>query len=118
MVTLTKGSLSISLRNPELGNTESLDIRRINRKTRGGDLRVYRDPQWPKCRTLQVKFQYLSQVDLDRLLDFFHRTTGEIVTYVDYEGRTWSGIITTPTDEVSQQGRCNFAAQFSLQVQL
>ena len=118
MITLTKGTLSIQLRSPEFGNTDALEIRRINRKTRGGDILVFRDPQWPKTRTFQLKFQFLKEDDLSRLLNFMHVTLGQIVTFVDHEGRSWNGIIITPTDEVSVPGRNNFAAQFSFQVQL
>ncbi len=118
MITLTKGSLSIQLRNPEFGNTEAIEIRRINRKSRGGDLFVFRDPIWPKSRTFQVKFSFLKEDDISRLLDFVHQTTGQVVTYTDYEGQVWNGIIITPGDEVSQPGTNNYAAQFTLQVQL
>lgn len=118
MITLASGSLSIQLRNPEFGNSDSVDVRRINRKTRGGDLMVYRDPIWPKTRIFKVNFIFLKQDDLSRLLDFIHRTVGQIVTYTDYEGQVWSGIIITPGDEVSQPGTNNYAATFSFQVQL
>lgn len=118
MITLTKDSLSIQLRNPEFGNTDAIEVRRINRKTRGGDLMVYRDPIWPKTRTFQVKFAFLREDDLSRLLDFVHRTVGQIVSYTDYEGQVWSGIITTPESEVSVQGRNNHVAQFTFQVEL
>lgn len=118
MITLTQGTLSVQLRSPDFGNTDALEIRRINRKTRGGDLLVFRDPQWPKTRTFQVKFQFLKEADLSRLLDFIHRTLGQIVTFVDHEGRSWNGIIITPGDEVSQPGTNNYAGQFTFQVQL
>lgn len=118
MITLSQGSLSVQLRNPDFGNGDSLEIRRISRKTRGGDLRVFRDPSWPKNRNFKVTFSFLKQDDLTRLLDFVQRTVGQIVTYTDHEGREWEGIILTPSDEVSQPGINNFAAQFTFQVEL
>lgn len=118
MITLAQGALSIQLRNPDFGNSDTIEIRRINRKTRGLELVVFRDPSWPKTRTFKVNFTFLKQDDLLRLLDFIHRTLGQIVTYTDYNGRVWNGIIITPGDEVSQPGTDNFAAQFTFQVQL
>jgi hypothetical protein len=118
MVTLSQGSLSVQLRSPDFGNSDSIEIRRISRTTRGGQLIIFRDPQWPKTRTFKVKFSYLKQSDLDNLLDFIYRTVGQNVTYTDHDGRSWTGIILTPGEEVSQPGREDYSAQFTFQVQL
>lgn len=119
MVTFTFGSLSLQLINPDLGDRESLEIRRVSRKTRGGDLIVFRDPNWPKFATYQWKWSFLSQKDLSELLYFVRETLGQKIVVTDYEGRTLTDcIITTPANEVSQEGREDYHAGLSFQVPL
>ena len=119
MITLTKDTLSIQLRNPDFGDKETVDIRRINRKTRGGDLVVYRDPAWPKYVTYTWQFSGLTQDDLYRLIYFMRQTLGQEITIIDYEGRTLNNcIITTPTEDLSQDGVEEFKAAFTFQVPL
>lgn len=119
MITLTKGTLSLQLRNPDFGDRESIEVRRINRKTRGGDLVMYRDPAWPKYATYTYSFSYLSQDDLYKLIEFMKSTLGQEITITDYEGRVLSNcIITTPTEELTQDGVEDFRASFSFQVPL
>jgi hypothetical protein len=117
MITLSLGSLSVSLRNPDFGDKDSLEIRRINRKTRGGDLVMYRDPIWPRYETITWKFSFLKQTDLYNLLYFLRQTIGQKITIVDFEGRTRVNcIITTPAEEVSQDGRQDYKAGFTFEV--
>ncbi len=115
MITLTYGVVSVTLRNPDFGNTESLDIRRINRKTRGGDLVCFRDPAWPKADTIEYKFSYLKEDDLGKLRSFMKLTLGLDVTLLDYEGRTWVGVITDVGGNFSQEGRQDFVAGFKFE---
>lgn len=119
MVTFTYGTLSVQLRNPDFGDKEDIEIRRINRKTRGGDLVMYRDPSWPKFVTYDWKWSFLKQSDLYRMLDFMKRSLGQRITVVDYEGRTLSNaIITTPAEQFSQDGREDYKAALKFQVDL
>jgi hypothetical protein len=119
MVTFTFGPFVLQLINPDFGDRESLEIRRVSRKTRGGDLVVFRDPGWPKFATYQWKWSFLNQGDLSRLLYFVRQSLGQVITVVDYEGRTLTGcIITTPANEVSQEGREDYRAGLSFQVTL
>ncbi len=118
MITLTFGTFHVQLRNPDFGDRESVEVRRINRKTRGGDLIIYRDLAWPLYSTYTWKFSFLAQADLDRLLYFLKLSLGQVIVIIDYEGRTFNAIITTPTDEVSQEGVEEYHAGFSFQVTL
>jgi len=119
MITLTYGLNSVTLRNPDFNDKESVEIRRINRKTRGGDLVIFRDSNWPKFVTYTWKFSYLTQNDLYNLLTFMRNSLGQKITILDYEGRTLNNcIITTPADEVSQEGVEDYQAGFSFQVDL
>lgn len=118
MITLQYLTKIIRLRNPDFANREQIDLARINRKTRGGDAKVFRDSIWPKTKTLDYKFSFLNQDDLNNLLSFMNYSLGQIIHLIDYEGREWDGIITTPSADVSQPGRKNWTGQFQFQIQL
>lgn len=115
MVTLTFGTKTITLRDPDFGNGEKLDFTKITRRTANGDLVVYRDSAWPSSDILNLTFSYLSQKQVQDLLSFIDVSLGQNVTYVDNEARSWIGIITTPAADVSQPAREGFSAQFSFQ---
>lgn len=118
MLTLQKGSSVIQLRNPDFGDTDSLESRRIQRKNRCGDLIMFRDPIWPKTETLTFEFSYLKRTDLLSLVEFIKEFLGQLVTLTDYNGRVFNGVITTPSEQLTQAGRENFTAKFSFQVEL
>jgi len=113
----TLGTISIRLPSPEFDNSDKLDYSRINRKTRGGDLIIFRDPTWPRTRILGMKFTGMDQPKVRKLLDFIKSTLGLTVHLVNYDGLEYDGIIITPTGEVTQPGVTDFNAGFDLQVQ-
>lgn len=117
-ITLTKGSLTVTLRDPDFGDTDTIESRRIQRKSRGGDLIMYRDPMWPKTETFTFEFSYLKRQDLMNLVLFIEETLGQEITLTDYNGRVFQGIITTPSEELAQSGLENFTTKFSFQVEL
>jgi hypothetical protein len=117
MFTMTFGSRTITLRNPDFGNRHGIEVRRIQQKTRGGDLIVIRDPIWPKTSFFEYKFSFLTQDKLTDLLQFFRDTLGQIITVTDHEGFVRQGIIISPSDPVSQEGREDYQAGFKFQVQ-
>lgn len=100
----------ISLRNPEFGNKDRLQFNRISRETRGGTLVVYADPIWPKVEVQVLTFMGLSQDKARGLLTFMADHLGELVGFMDWEGRYWQGVITNPNDAVVHDGR---GAQFT-----
>jgi hypothetical protein len=95
--------LSIQLPRPEIGNNERFDFSRINRRSRGGDLILFRDEQWPKTKTLTLTFAWLSEFQKHEILDFMQKTIGQEIVYIDHYGRTWDGFIMTPAAPVTQQ---------------
>lgn len=111
----SNGLITLTLPSPDFDNTEKLDFDRINRKTRGGDLIVFRDSIWTATKTLVYKFSYIPQVRINQLLQFMRLTMGLTIELIDFEGFVWNGIIMTPSGEVSQPGRENFTAQFEFQ---
>jgi hypothetical protein len=114
-VTLTYQSTSIVLRNPDFGNQEVYEQRRINRKTRGGDLQIYRNPIWPQTNTFKYTISNLKEEEKQAFLNFLRLSLGQEITMIDYEGRSWTGFISAPNEETSEQTRKNNVISFEFQ---
>jgi hypothetical protein len=102
-VIFSYGTLSIELRNPELGNSEQFEWNRINKRSRGNELIIYRDSNWPKARKFVYNFSALTEIKKQQLLLFLSETIGQKINLLDYEGRSWDGIITTPNTQFNEQ---------------
>lgn len=102
-------------RKPEFGNIDRFQMDRISRETRGGTLRVYADPIWPKITTLVLKFSALRRSDARALQDFMEDHIGQEIKLIDHEDREWTGVITNPQDSVIQDDRNSFTASFEFQ---
>ena len=109
---------SVTLRAPNFGNKDRLGFNRILRETRGGTLVVFADPMWPKIQTLVVNFSGLTSDQAQQLLAFLETHLGEEVGVYDWEHRYWTGVITTPTDPVVQDGKDRFTASFEFEGEL
>lgn len=97
-----------SFKNPSFGNTNDLAFQRINRKSRSGDLIVFRDTAWPITESFSLTFDFLKEEDLERLQNLIHISTGEILKYTDFEGRIWEGIIQNPETEAVQASKTSW----------
>jgi hypothetical protein len=109
---------SVTLRAPNLGNKDRLGFNRIVRETRGGTLVVFADPIWPKIQTLVLTFSGLRSTQAQQLLAFLETHLGAEIGLLDWEGRTWKGVVTTPTDPVVQDGRDSFSASLEFEGEL
>jgi hypothetical protein len=110
-------SKTVTLRSPDFGNKTKIEVRKINRKSRGGDIIMYRDSEWPRTSFYQVSFSFLKEQQAKDLLKFLMDTLGEIISFTDHEGFTRNGIVITPNDPIVQAGREDFQASFEIQVQ-
>ena len=95
----------VTLPRPLFGDIDSYQQNRINRKTRGGDLTVFRDPQWPVTEKLTFSFDYLDKKLIDEYVLFSYITNGQLIQLVDYRGRIWNGILMNPDAAINQPGR-------------
>ena len=95
-------------RRPNLGNGDEINFQRINRRSRGGDINIFRDTEWPKTEVQHLTFTFTSEAEARRMLNFVSFTLGQIIQYIDHEGVTWEGIIQNPTTELTQTGRSTF----------
>lgn len=105
--------LTVELRNPNFDNVEQFEFRRINRRTRGGDLDLYRDENWPKVKRLIYSFTYLSETNRADLFKFLQRSLGTEIGILDFESRQWHGLLLTPANAISEPKRNGFS--FSLE---
>lgn len=113
------GNQTVVLNTPVLGDTDEIELTRINRETRNNDFIVYRDPMWPKSERFKYKFENLSQQQVWNFLNFVEMTLGQNVTMIDYLNQSWTGIITNPGMSATQDGRndVNLCSGFSMDVE-
>lgn len=107
-VRFTFNGQDYSFRRPILGNTDQIAFQRVNRRSRGGDLIMFRDSEWPKTETLSLVFDFLTESDADRLVTLVKDSCGILMLYTDHENKTWQGFITNPDTTKTQQGRTSF----------
>lgn len=97
-------SSSITLRTPNFGDRDRNQYNRISRESRGGSLRVYRDPDWPSQRVLVMDFSGVKDSEVDTILAFLESSLGQKVGFRDWAGRVWAGIITNPDTPIIRNG--------------
>lgn len=102
-------------RNPSMGNTDEISFQRINRRSRGGDLLLFRDADWPKTEVLALTFNFTTEVDGRRFINLVRASIGKFVQYRDHENRLWSGVIQNPDAELVQPGRSTWQVQISFE---
>jgi hypothetical protein len=103
------GATEFYVRKPDFDDTYKYDFTRISRRSRGGDLIISRDSIWPATKTLNIRFTFLSQLDIDNFLSFFKLTLGKKCRYLNYDSVEWEGFIMNPQTEATQLGRDNFS---------
>ena len=113
---LSDGETTIEFRPPNFGNKERLAFNRIQRETRGGSLRTFADPMWPKSQTFVMQFSGLTRVKANHIQDFIERTLGTKIHFRDWEGQTWEGIITVPDSPITEDKRDSCSLDFEFQV--
>lgn len=89
-ILLTQGSNSIELRRPNFGDQENLDFPSIVAQEDGDNLPVrFREPNWPKVRTIQYVIQILicsEQFALPAAVNSFLVTSnGKLITMEEFD---------------------------------
>jgi hypothetical protein len=103
-----------AVRKPNFGNVHRLTMDRINRETRGGNLRIFADPKWPKTETLLLTFSTLTSTEAQELLTFMEDHLGEDILLIDWEDRPWRGVLVA-NNPVVQDTRDTFTASFEFE---
>lgn len=111
-VTFTdQDSRNYNFRRPLLGNSDSIAFQRINRRTRGGDIIIFRDNEWPKTEVLNLTFDFTTDDEAQAMMNMLRYTAGWFIHYRDHENRLWFGIVQNPDTEVSQTGINHFMVE-------
>ena len=97
MITLTYGVTSIELKNPELGNSESVDVKTKFRRSMSGDQHSFIST--PELRLLNLQFVELGASKYAELLTFLEGASGQEIDYTDFEDVEWAGHIMAGTIE-------------------
>ncbi|MHA2218508.1 MAG: hypothetical protein ACXACY_21490 [Candidatus Hodarchaeales archaeon] len=115
----TSPTTTVTIRAPEYGERHRLSFDRINRESRGGELQIFSDPDWPKLEILVASFTGLTEAEAQSVLDFFQTTLGLEVKLVDWYGKTWHGVVVTPEAQLirARRGIVDLSFEFEGEVQ-
>ncbi len=107
---------TITMRVPELGNKNIVEVQRINRKTRGGTLIVWSDPQWPKNEKLVIEIKAMTEAKATELKVFIALTLGQEFGYTDWENNTYKVVLLNPDTAIQRDGTCKVSANLEFEV--
>lgn len=102
---LVCGVSVLTLPSPDFENHEKLQYTRVNSKTRGNDLIMFRANYWPKSRIFSMQWTGLKRTHREALLIFLRENIGKRMTLNDHEGRSYPVVILTPESELSENER-------------
>lgn len=106
---------TVDLRAPQFGNLDRLAMDRVNRETRGGDLVIFADPNWPKRQTVSVTISGLTTNEVTDLQRFIADHLGEEIHITDWEGREWEAVIISPNEPATNDGKDNWSVGFEFE---
>lgn len=112
-------SLELTLRNPELNNSESLNFTRRESAIKGGELSIDNEVTGVVYEKLMYTFEALSATDKNNFLAFINATVGKHVKLVDYLSREFHGVITSPQPIITCEGPgCQYTAELTFEGEL
>lgn len=113
----TSPTTTISLPNPQLGNTETYKHQRVANRTRNGKLILFDKSYWPKFTSLKYSFRALTESNKTDITNFVALSLANEIGILDYESRQWRGFIISPNAPVSDVGRigCNYTWDIEFQ---
>jgi hypothetical protein len=106
VITFTSNSLSVSLRNPELGDSSTLNLNITNKKAMDGTRWAYASPS--NSEILELNFVGHNRNKVLEMENFIKECMGNNVLFVDPEGVSWLGqIINTNFNSIHAGPRNN-----------
>lgn len=104
---------SVELRNPDNGNIQRILGEGIVRRTRGGDLKTYRDSNWPQSQVNVYNFTTITKTKKDELMTFMETYAGLEIGIIDHNDVSWTGvIISSPNEFVTTKDECSYDVSF------
>jgi len=95
-------TLTINIRNPNLGDSLLVENRTQVRRAMNGDLRSF--TRTPVTRRILLTFSELNKAKVQELVDFLTTAAGGEIKYTDYDSVVWRGWIMTDPAEFLTQG--------------
>jgi len=94
-------TLTLDLRNPELGNSEQLDLKTQFKITMDGEINSHR--RTPMNQKLLLSWVNLTKAKIEEFITFLETSAGDEVRYTDHDANVWRGyILTNPLDYVTE----------------
>ncbi len=101
---------TVILPSPEFDDEFSVKYVKYIKMSRGKELITGKKSGYDnrsKINKLKYTFKFLSFQQRYNLLEFMYYTVGKIVTIIDYNGSEYQVVITTPSNEISNESRNN-----------
>ena len=114
MIVFTGLGGPVNIRSPDFGDTEGLELTRISRVGRGNELAIFRDPLWPKTKTLRFTLSWLTESESHVFRRFVKSNLGRTCNYTDMNGVNYQGVFTGPISIV-HAGVKNFTIEVEFQ---
>lgn len=106
---------TLQLDNPAFNNSDTVNLNRINRQSRGLDLIVSSESGWTPFFNRRYNWIYMSEDKRNSLIQFMLRNTGFPVTWVDMYGNSYNVVILNQDAQVAQVGRENRTVTLDMQ---
>jgi hypothetical protein len=107
--------MTISIRDPELGDSERHDSNAIIRENRGLNAITFKDATWPINIIKSFTITTMTRLMKDEFVDFVKASAADEIFITDPLGQVWIGIITSPVAEiVTTRDNCSYDANFQL----
>jgi hypothetical protein len=111
---VTSPTITVTLPSPLFENSEKTEVKRIVRRTSGLASKVFRDTLWPDYTVLYYICQACTSTQRANYLSLVSQSYGNIIKLLDYESRTWTGIL-IPAEITEQHKNCGYVIQFEFQ---
>jgi hypothetical protein len=93
------GPDTVTVPAPNFDNSEKFEVLRVNRRSRGGDLKVFRAAYWPRTKVLTLQWAYLDYVMRNKIITFLRKNLGKQIVMYAYDDQVYTGVIRTPEAE-------------------
>jgi len=106
----------ITLRSPDLGNTEQVGRGQYIGRLRSGEIVSVHDTDWPQVRKRVFSFSVITEAVIDDLRTFLSTTAGLKIRIIDHLDNAYDGYITTPTNEIiTVKDTCSYSINFEFE---
>ena len=99
--------------NPNLEDIKRFTSQGVKRRTPGGEVKVFKDSDWPVVETFVYDFRRLTETQRDDLLELLEVSAGLEVSTTDHLAASRTGYVVTPVAEiVTVRDDCFYDAHF------